>query len=78
MQVVGLQSQERLLPWPCVRSLQVLQTGEIGDKTECHLQYGGVQTHLSPNSGGIGGQQDHQWTSSDGRCITKYTPSNIQ
>ncbi len=48
MQVVGLQSQARLLHQPCIRPLQVLQTGEIGDKTEGHLQHGEVQACLSP------------------------------
>ncbi len=78
MQVMGLQCKARLLCWPCIRPLQVLRIGEIGDKSEGHLQHGGVQACLSPNSGSIGGGQNHKRILSDGRGITKCTPSNIQ
>jgi hypothetical protein len=37
----------------------MLQTGEIGDKTEGHLQHGGVQARLSPISGSIGEQENN-------------------
>ncbi len=50
----------------------MIQTGEIRDKTEGHLQHGGVQARLKYWR--YWWMTKHQWTSSDGRCVMKRPP----
>ncbi len=74
---MGLQSQARFLHGPSPQPLNVLQAGQIGNKTESHLQHCAIFTCLPANSSSVSGGQDPQWPTGDGWHAVKCTPSNI-
>jgi hypothetical protein len=74
---MGLQNQARFLRGPSPQPLQVLQAGQVQNKTESHLQHCAILTCLLANFCSISGGQDPQRTTGDGWGNAKCTPTNI-